>query len=175
MKLTIAPAGPLKEAYGKAWAAAQLHPEIALFVGAAALSLMVGLVTSLWKSPPPPEAPRLESFDTYIPEGFSLVPIEVANYETLDSLLGSFGVVDLFTAEPGKPEVSKRIAYRVKIARAPHNPSHFAVLVPFNEVHNILRYPGPFMVSVQNPKTVGTGFEKEKSRKHSRIVFNTGD
>jgi hypothetical protein len=89
--------------------------------------------------------------------------------------LGTFGVVDIFTIDPNRPQSSKRIAYRVKIVRAPHNPNHFAVLVPLNDVHGILKYPGPFMVSVQNPKATGTGFEKEKARKRSRIIYNMGE
>ena len=33
--------------------------------------------------------------DTYIPKGHTLVPIEIANYKSLDSIIGKFGVVDL--------------------------------------------------------------------------------
>jgi hypothetical protein len=167
--------GKLKELYLKITALALANKEISLFIAAAIVCLSVGLIKSTGPTSDKPALASPESFDTYIPDGFSLVPIEVANYETLDSLLGPFGVVDIFAADPGNPDSSKRIAYRVKIVRAPRNPSHFAVLVPFNEVHNILKYPGPFMVSVQNPKVSGTGFEKGKTRKRSRIIFNTGD
>ena len=152
------------------------HKEISFFCAAAIISLAVGGAKTAWSADAPAkDAPALESFDTFIPAGFSLVPIEVGNYETLDSLLGPFGVVDLFAAEPGKPESSKCIAYRVKILRAPRNPSHFAVLVPMEQVQKILKYSGPFFVSVQNPKVRGTGFEKEKVKRRSRIFFNSGD
>ena len=150
------------------------NKEISFFCAAALLCLLLGGLKS-YASEPEKNIEPLESFDTLIPEGFSLVPIEVANYETLDSLLGPFGVVDIFTAEPGNPDASQRVAYRVKIVRAPRNPSHFAVLVPFEQVQKILKYPGPFMISVQNPKTNGMGFEKEIKRKKSRIVFNSGE
>lgn len=167
--------GKIKTTLTKIVTLAKANKEVSLFIAAATLSLAIGVTKSALKSSEPPAPPPMESFDTFIPEGFSLVPIEVSNYETLDSLLGTFGVVDIFAADPGNPETSKRVAYRVKIVRAPNNPSHFAVLVPFNEVHSILKYPGPFMVSVQNPKVVGTGFVKDKARKRSRIIFNTGD
>lgn len=109
--------------------------------------------------------------DLLIPEGQSLVPIEVVNYETLDSLLGPYGVVDLFYADPQRPEISKKIASMVKILRAPKNPSHFAVLVPSRLALHILQFKGPFIVSVQNPKfQTGTHFEK-KTPKRSRIIY----
>jgi len=151
------------------------NKELSLLGFASIIILIFGVLTQTRSEPQTASSKPLESFDTYIPAGHSLVPIEVANYETLDSLLGPFGVVDLFTAEPGHPESSKRIAYRVKILRAPRNPSHFAVLVPFEQAAKILRFPGPFLVSVQNPKSVGTVFEKEKRGKRNRIIFSTGE
>jgi hypothetical protein len=148
--------------------------DLSLFIAIAFFSLC-GFALSGNSSPTPIQEKRTESFDTFIPDGFSLLPIEVANYETLDSLLGPFGVVDLYTAPQTPDEKSRRIAYRVKILRAPRNPSHFAVLVPFEMVKNILRFPGPFMVSVQNPKSSGTGLEKEPSKTASRILYNLGE
>ncbi|MBY0385571.1 hypothetical protein K2X05_10475 [bacterium] len=117
-----------------------------------------------------------DGIDLLIPAGQSLVPIEVANYETLDSLLGSFGVVDLFFVDPLKPEMGKKIASMVKIVRAPKNPSHFAVLVPSLQAQKILQFKGPLVVSVQNPKhQTGTQFEIEKKEKRSvrrsRIIY----
>jgi hypothetical protein len=123
------------------------------------------------KNQVPPRAESADGVDILIPEGQSLVPIEVTNYETLDSLLGTYGVVDLFFVDPTKPETGKKIASMVKILRAPKNPSHFAVLVPARLAQHILQYQGPFTVSVQNPKfQTGTLFEKRASRK-SRIVY----
>ena len=52
-----------------------------------------------------PEAP--EAASTFIPKGFVLVPIEVANYESLDSILGKHGVVDLYVPGfRGTPETN---------------------------------------------------------------------
>lgn len=149
------------------------YRELSLFV----VVLLIAIIGQGLRDQPAPSEPSasdVTSFDTYIPDGFSLVPIEVSNYETLDSLLGTYGVVDLFALDPHNPEKSRRIAYRVKILRAPKNPSHFAVLVPYSEVGKILKYPGPLMVSVQNPKATGTAFVKERSQKPSRIIFQSG-
>ena len=142
-----------------------------------AFFMVVIVLYSCVHSSPKKEVPaRTESpdgVDILIPEGQSLVPIEVTNYETLDSLLGTYGVVDLFFVDPTKPETGKKIASMVKILRAPKNPSHFAVLVPARLAQHILQYQGPFTVSVQNPKfQTGTLFENRKrALRKSRIVY----
>src|SRR4051812_7351936 len=74
-----------------------------------------------------------ETASTLIPAGFVLVPIEVANYESLDSILGNFGVVDLYIPSDDPKKRALKIAERLKILRAPLNPSHFAVLARESE------------------------------------------
>ncbi|MGE3974479.1 MAG: hypothetical protein AB7F59_08140 [Bdellovibrionales bacterium] len=109
--------------------------------------------------------------DTYIPNGFVLVPIEIQNIEGLDSILGQFGVVDLFLPSVDGQGRGKLIARRLKILRAPLNPSHFAILAPENQAPEIVKYSGPFFVVIQNPNESGTRFVKEKVRS-SRISFD---
>ncbi len=109
--------------------------------------------------------------DTYIPKGFVLVPIEVQNYEALDSILGRFGVVDLFQAgAPDRPE-QRLVARNVRILRAPQNPSHFAILVGENEVAQVLRFGGQFTVVVKRPEKGGTEFVKELKENKRKIIY----
>ncbi len=105
-----------------------------------------------------PEPDSVESAATFIPEGFVLVPIEVANFESLDSILGKFGVVDLFVGSDDPRVKPRKLAERVKILRAPLNPNHFAVLVPDSESQKIVAYSGAMTVVVQNPKSLGPSF-----------------
>jgi hypothetical protein len=63
------------------------------------------------------------------------------------------------------------VARRLKILRAPLNPSHFAVLAPENQAPEIVRHEGPFFAVIQNPKESGTRIVKEKPRR-SRISFD---
>lgn len=91
----------------------------------------------------------VESAATYIPEGFVLVPIEISNFESLDSLLGKHGVVDLYLPVDEVRKRPQKIAERVKILRAPLNPSHFAVLVTEEDSPRLATQPGPFIVVVQ--------------------------
>ena len=111
------------------------------------------------------------NLDTYIPEGFVLVPIEVKNYESLDLVIGKFGVVDLYQSSEDSKTNPKAIAKAIKIVRSPIDPSRFAVLSPEDEAHSIVKHPGPFQVTVQNPKEAETRFIKEKKKKGRRIII----
>jgi hypothetical protein len=126
---------------------------------------IAGFLAYYWDSKAPREGkePRdpqlLETASTMIPAGYVLVPIEVANYESLDSILGKHGVVDLYVGEDGTKTRQRKVAERIKILRAPLNPSHFAVLAPENESARIVSHQGPFTVVVQNPnRPSGTRF-----------------
>ncbi len=102
------------------------------------------------------------SADTYIPEGFVLVPIELQNADSLSSLIGEFALVDLFRGPR-----SHRVGKRLKLLRAPLNPNQFAVLVPEEQVSELLQTPGPFWAAIQNPqlkKSTEIGKRHQKSR-----------
>jgi hypothetical protein len=108
---------------------------------------------------------------TFIPDGFVLVPIEVANYESLDSILGKFGVVDLYKADEDPKKRPFKVAERIKILRAPLNPSHFAVLATEADSGKIVSQAGPFIVVVQHPSKSGTNFvntHSDDSKSHQR-------
>ena len=141
------------------------------------LTLLMGFIAFLSQYQQKPQSPSspspMTTADTYIPAGKTLIPIEITNYESLDSIIGQFGVVDLFTTPLTNKEKAHSIAFAVKILRAPHNPSHFAALVDQSQAQRILRFPGPFSVTVRNPKTSGTHFVKSKSPKKSRIFYNS--
>ena len=117
------------------------------------------------------EASEEAATDTFIPAGFVLVPIQVSNYESLDSILGRQGVVDLFLPAPHGRGPARRVAERVRILRSPKDPSHFAVLAPESQSRHLVTVDGAFFVAVQNPKRVGAAFEKERttSLKPSRL------
>src|SRR5688572_13064534 len=85
------------------------------------------------------EQREISAPDTVIPPGYVLVPIEVQNHEAMDSILGSYGVVDLFAQDADGTGRSKKVAERVKILRAPLNPNHFAVLAPEEEAPRLVK------------------------------------
>jgi hypothetical protein len=132
----------------------------------AGLALLPILLSLLFKAPaestPPPAKPATQ-MDTFIPKGFVLVPIDVQNYESLDSIIGHFAVVDLLQmANPQNPQ-QHLVARNVRLLRAPQNPSHFAVLVAEPDVAAILRFGSLFTVIVKHPDNAGTEFVKDPS------------
>lgn len=153
------------------------HKELSAFILVLGLTVVFSKLTS--KTPaavvPADNAQQASDVSTFIPHGHSLVPLEIANYETLDSIFGPFGVVDLYVQDPTAKNFSRFVAKHVKLIRAPKNPSHFAALVPSVEISKLMRFSGPFFAVVQNPKTTGTHFEKEKKALHSRIRYNLGE
>jgi hypothetical protein len=105
------------------------------------------------KAPLPTAATNETSVDTYIPSGYVLVPIELANANSLSSLLGATGgVIDLYLPQ-GKASI--KVASKLKILKAPYNPDLYAVLVREQESSKILSYAGPFVAVVQNPGEKG--------------------
>jgi hypothetical protein len=110
------------------------------------------------------------SVDTVIPKGFVLVPIEVENYQSLDPIIGKFAVVDLFSPQSGEKGNPKKLASRIKLIRAPLNPSQFAVLAPEDQAPRLMSTQGRFLVVVQNRSQVGTNFVKDRPQR-SRIHF----
>jgi len=113
----------------------------------------------------------IKSIDTLIPRGQSLVPIRVSNYESLDQLIGQFGVVDLYTNPLNPNQKSRKVVSAVKLIRAPQSPNHFSVLLPANKSHKLIGHHGEFTVVVRNPELLGTKFVNKKSKPAKRRVL----
>lgn len=113
----------------------------------------------------------LVSMDTLIPADDSLIPIKVANYESLDQIIGNFGVVDLFSTPLDPTQKPSRVAFAVKLVRSPNSSSHFSVLVPAEKAAKIAGFQGEFTVVVRNPKIVGTKFVNKQARRPQRRVI----
>lgn len=128
-----------------------------------------------------PSREKNPSVDTFIPRGFVLVPVDLANAESLSSLIGDVGgVVDLYQAQSGlhadeeqnatlsRPKKPRwKVASKVKIMKAPLNPQQYAVLIKDSESSTLLNQSGPFIAVVQNPNTQGSQVAQEsKSSVH---------
>ena len=99
------------------------------------------------------------SYDTYIPKGFSLIPIEIENIQALSSFLEESAIVDLYFRQGTK---SRLVAKQIRLLRAPKNPKIFAVLAPRAQVKKVYDYQGPFLVSIIPRDSGGTSFESKK-------------
>ncbi len=140
------------------------------------LAMALGFISYLIQRSPAEKMPlqtkmSVGSLDTYIPENQSIVPIQVENYESLDQVIGQFGVVDLYTIPLSDKEKAKKIAHAVKLVRSRKSPRHFNVLLPADQAYRIAGHSGAFSVTVRNPKLVGTKIVKEKAKTKRRRVF----
>ncbi len=118
-----------------------------------------------------PHEEEVLNWDTFIPDGQSLVPIQVSNYESLDQIIGQFGVVDLLSTPLSPNEKAKRVAYAVKLIRSPKSPRHFSVLVPADKAPSLAGFNGEFTVVVRNPKLIGTKIVKDRAKSPKRRIF----
>ena len=85
-----------------------------------------------------------EAIDTFIPRGFVLVPIEIQNLASLDSIVGQFGVIDLYPEGETTP-----VGHNLKLIRSPRDPSQFAVMVSEQDSREIVKHgQKPFHVVV---------------------------
>lgn len=137
---------------------------------AIALATMMVIIISVQMTSsvaPPPE--EEVSADTYIPDGYVLVPIEIQNVDSLSSLIGNYAVVDLFRGPR-----SQKVGKRLKLLRAPLNPQQFAVLVPEGEVSTLLQTPGPFWAAIQNPQQSKASEISKSKKKKSRVEYFEG-
>lgn len=129
--------------------------------------IIVGL-SHFFSSKPESTEGAPESADTYIPDGFVLVPIELQNVDSISSLVGDFAIVDLFQGP-----LSKKVGKRLRLMRAPLNPNQYAVLVADDEVQKLLATPGPYWAVIQNPNQNKKSVIADRKQK-SRIEYFSG-
>lgn len=134
-----------------------------------ALSFLVFTIFSLIYSFTRPSVTKKEPdkiyADTYIPKGYVLIPIELANFESVSALIDQFGVIDLYAGVP-QSAGSVKIASRVKMLRAPLNPQLFAILISEKDSSSIMKRTGPFWAVVQNRQSFE---EKPVQSKNSSV------
>ena len=93
-----------------------------------------------------------DTWDTYIPAGHVLVPIDVENFESLDDMIDQFGIVDLYVNNKSLgASGAKLLAGQVKLLRSPLNKHQMGVMVPENMAPKIVQAEGPLKVIVKNP------------------------
>ena len=147
-----------------------------ILLSAGALSLIPLLAMWLWPEPSTLKDGRGPSaeVDTYIPKGFVLVPIEVRNYEALDSVLGKFALVDLYQGGTTELPRQRLVGRNVRLLRAPQNPTHFAVLVQEGAAASLLSGGAEFTVIIKRPGGGGTEFVTETVKNSRKIVYEGG-
>ncbi len=122
-------------------------------------------------SPPAQDSPAL-SMDLLLTPGQVLVPLEIYNYQSLDSILGQYGVVDLYPLDSLQRKMRKPVARYVKIVRSQADPRHFAALAPHNKAHLLLQGQAVLFAVVRNPEDApGTEFVLPEAARPNRQIF----
>lgn len=135
--------------------------------------LILGFAVAFVTSRPVDEesAPEVSSLETFIPQGHLLIPIEVANADRLEGVLGSHGIVDLYELPVERGARSKLVGRRLRLLRAPLNPQAFAVLLRENEVERFLGTQGPYLASLRSSHE--ESHEVAKAPKTRAIEYHT--
>ncbi|WII73149.1 hypothetical protein QJS83_04585 [Bdellovibrio sp. 22V] len=138
--------------------------------------LFLGVLSFVFSKSPEdkPETfiPAPRSVDTFIPRGFVLVPIEIANASSLASLVGDVGgVVDLYLASGENKKGGYKVGTKLKLLRAPLNPEQYAVLVREDESSRLLSHTGPFIAVVQNPDEKGNQVASTATSSRIRVEY----
>ena len=117
------------------------------------------------KTEPKPQ----RNIDTFIPEGFVLVPVTLSNSPSLSGILANKGVVDLYIGDPQQQKAEK-VAEAIKIIRSPGNPSEFAVLAPADQAGLLIQHFQAFHAVIQNPQHKKTTLIQPLRKKNSRSI-----
>lgn len=106
---------------------------------------------------------KASSIDTYVPNGYVLVTLQLINAEALDPLIGSYGMVDLYTvqkrkglsslpSEPSDGEIYYQlIGSYLRLIRAPNNQKLFGALVPESNRSLIQKLSQPAFAVIHHP------------------------
>lgn len=142
-----------------------------------AIVLFACVFTILWElrfaegpAKPQEKPQKARTADTYIPAGYVLVPITIANQDALHSLLGEHGVVDLFLPAKSPQEKPLRIAQQIKLLRAPRNPHQFAALAPDYLSGQFARLNEPLFAVVKNPLH-NTAIKRIEEKQKQRRIY----
>ncbi len=113
--------------------------------------------------------------DTYIPKGYTLVPIELQNTDSISSMIEEFAIVDLYTHSITEKR-ARKIGSRLRLLRAPLNPDRFAVLVPDSQAGLILGADSPISASILNRQQFGQGLvENQQKPTKLKVKYYQGD
>ena len=115
------------------------------------------------------------SVSEMIPEGFVLLPIEISNGEDLINLIGSHGVVDLYSLslETGHP--GEQVAKALKVLIPFPGDSRFVAVAPETQVRHFFEHTGPFYAVLQNPHKKGSQIHKKKIKRTITVIGEMGE
>ena len=110
------------------------------------------------------------SLDQLVPKGFVLMPIEIRNAEDIRSLIGSYGVVDLYAYSEHTGLPDKKVADYIKVIPLQTETAGLTALIPEKSALDLFEYSESFYAVIQNPTNKGSKIYKKKRKKALIIV-----
>lgn len=115
----------------------------------------------------PKQLEELSDISTYIPNGYSLITCNIKNIKKITPIIGSQGVVDLYSDQTNSP---KLVAKNIRVIKAPHA-DDYGILCPTPLCPALLKHPEVYAV-VKNPKAENTVISATKKIKTKRrLIF----
>jgi len=132
------------------------------------------------------------NIDTFVPNGFVLVTLQLINGDSIDPLIGNYGMVDVYQSPQihlSSPDSllsnnihnqnlnsNLPIATHLRIIRAPNNPRLFGALVPEGSRKLIQLLSAPVFAVIQRPDAQSTtNIEKKSQSQPIQRIIKIGD
>ena len=87
-------------------------------------------------------------FDTLIPAGFTLLPIEVANIDTINSFVGQFAITDVYTQSLNHALTGNLVAENVKLLRSQVDSRQMALIIPQFAIAHFMKHAQPYALVI---------------------------
>ncbi len=108
-----------------------------------------------------------ENLDVFLPSDHVLYPIQVENFEAIDSLIGAKAYVRVYSSLTGKP-----LAENIKVLRAPKAPEQFAFVIPIEIAKSLIKEGPSFRLVIQKNLDLPAKMTKQnKLNKKTLITF----
>lgn len=123
-----------------------------LVAGIPILLLLIGLQNCGSPRAEPMVVERTQA-DDFIPAGFVLIPVQLENHQSIDSIVGGHAIVNLYVTRDAEGVAGSRnllLGRNLRMVRAPLNPQQFAVLVPEKQVDRFVVNQGHLTAVLQN-------------------------
>ena len=118
----------------------------------------------------PTQAEQQLSLDQLVPKGFVLMPIEISNAEDIISLIGAYGVVDLYAYSKHTGLPDKKVADYIKVIPLNTESAGLTALIPEHSALDLFEYSESFYAVIQNPSHKNSKVYKKKRKKTLIIV-----
>ncbi len=116
------------------------------------------------------ERVNLLEIDTIIPAGHSLFPLELTNQESILSMIGDFGVIDLYRFIPNNKKIL--IAENLKIFKSRKNENLLYALVFDDQTHKFISLDQKMFAVIKNRKS--PAIKMPMSPKKTKRVITIG-